>query len=108
HRERTRAFGEFKSGSLRVLVATDVAARGLDVSDIARVIQVDPPESAAVFTHRGGRTGRAGRRGENVLLVPPRSRRRAEQLFRDAGVSARFAAPPTPEEIRRAADERLR
>lgn len=108
HRERTRAFGEFKSGALRVLVATDVAARGLDVQDIARVIQVDPPESADVFTHRGGRTGRAGRSGENVLFVPPRARRRAEQLLREAGVSARWAAPPTPDEIRRAADERLR
>ena len=108
HRERTRAFGEFKSGALRVLVATDVAARGLDVSDIARVIQVDGPESVDVFTHRGGRTGRAGRRGENVLFVPPRSRRRAELLFREARVTARFAEPPTAEEIQRAADERLR
>ena len=60
HRERTKTFDEFRSGTVRVLVATDVAARGLDVSDIARVVQVDPPENADVFTHRGGRTGRAG------------------------------------------------
>ncbi len=107
HRERTKAFDEFRSGLLRILVATDVAARGLDVSDIARVIQVDAPQNADVFTHRGGRTGRAGRRGENVLLVPPRSRRRAEALFQEAGVRARFATPPTPDEIRTATDERL-
>ncbi len=107
HRERTKAFEEFRSGMLQVLVATDVAARGLDVSDIARVIQVDPPQNADVFTHRGGRTGRAGRQGENVLLVPPRSRRRAELLFREAGVKARFAVAPTADEIREAADERL-
>ncbi len=107
HRERTEAFAAFRSGSLRVLVATDVAARGLDVSDIARVVQVDPPQNAEVFTHRGGRTGRAGKRGENVLLVPPRSRRRAEQLFREAGVRARFTAPPSASEILAAADARL-
>ncbi len=108
HRERTQTFDAFRSGAVRVLVATDVAARGLDVSDIARVIQVDPPQNAEVFTHRGGRTGRAGKQGQNVLLVPPRSRRRAEQLFREAGVRARFIAPPNGTEILAAADERLR
>ncbi len=107
HRERTKAFDEFRSGVLRVLVATDVAARGLDVADIARVIQVDLPEGAEVFTHRGGRTGRAGRRGQNVLLVAPRVRRKAEALIHEAGVDARLALPPTPEEIRVAAEERL-
>jgi ATP-dependent RNA helicase DeaD len=107
-RERNAAFGDFRSGVLRVLVATDVAARGLDVSDIARVVQLDAPESSDVLTHRGGRTGRAGKRGENILFVGPRSQRRAQDLFRQAGVSARVASPPTAEEIRRAADDRLR
>jgi ATP-dependent RNA helicase DeaD len=107
HRERTQTFGDFRGGVVHVLVATDVAARGLDVSDIGRVIQVDPPQNAEVFTHRGGRTGRAGKSGENVLLVPPRSRRKAEELFRAAKVRATFAAPPTPREIELAADARL-
>lgn len=107
HRERTKAFDEFRAGILRVLVATDVAARGLDVADIARVIQVDLPEGADVFTHRGGRTGRAGRRGQNILLVAPRMRRKAEMLLREAGVDARPTLPPSPEEIRASAEDRL-
>ncbi len=107
-RERTKTFDEFRSGVVRVLVATDVAARGLDVADIARVVQVDAPENADVLIHRGGRTGRAGRRGENVLLVAPRARRNASSLFDSAGLEPRFAAPPTASEIAHAADARLK
>jgi ATP-dependent RNA helicase DeaD len=107
HRERTAVFEDFRSGNLRILVATDVAARGLDVADIARVVQMDLPENADVLTHRGGRTGRAGRRGENLMLIAPRSRRVVESLLDAARVEARFAAPPTPAEIADAADARL-
>jgi ATP-dependent RNA helicase DeaD len=106
-RERTATFMQFRSGAVRYLVATDVAARGLDVQDIGRVIQVDLPDNADVFTHRSGRTGRAGRRGTNMLFAASRAEYRVKGLLRGAGVEARLAPIPTPEEIFAAADERL-
>ncbi len=105
-RERTATFAQFRNGTIRYLVATDVAARGLDVQDIARVIQVDLPDNADVFTHRSGRTGRAGRRGTNVLFAAARAEFRVKSMLRSAGVDARLVSIPTPEEIFAAADER--
>lgn len=107
-RERTTTFTQFRNGSVRYLVATDVAARGLDVQDIARVIQVDLPDNAEVFTHRSGRTGRAGRRGTNVLFAAARSEYRVKGMLRGARVEATLCPIPTPEEILPASDERLR
>jgi len=106
-RERTATFMQFRSGAVRYLVATDVAARGLDVQDIGRVIQVDLPDNADVFTHRSGRTGRAGRRGTNMIFAASRAEYRVKGLLRGAGVEARLAPIPTPEQIFAAADERL-
>ena len=106
-RERTATFNQFRSGAVKYLVATDVAARGLDVQDIGRVIQVDLPDNADVFTHRSGRTGRAGRRGTNVLFAAARAERRVKALLRGAGVEARLLPIPSAEEIFIAADERL-
>ncbi|MEZ4288638.1 MAG: DEAD/DEAH box helicase [Polyangiales bacterium] len=106
-RERSATFAAFRGDSLRFLVATDVAARGLDVQDIARVIQVDLPENEEVFTHRSGRTGRAGRKGNNVLFVPPHGERRAKSILRAAEVSAVEIDVPTLEELRQATEERL-
>jgi ATP-dependent RNA helicase DeaD len=106
-RERTTTFNQFRSGAVRYLVATDVAARGLDVQDIARVIQVDLPDNADVFTHRSGRTGRAGRSGTNVIFAASRAEYRVKGMLRSAGVEARAASIPSPEEILAAADERL-
>lgn len=106
-RERTATFNQFRSGAVRYLVATDVAARGLDVQDIGRVIQVDLPDNADVFTHRSGRTGRAGRRGTNVIFAASRAEFRVKGLLRGAGVKGQLASIPTPEEILVAADERL-
>ncbi|MCB9661124.1 MAG: hypothetical protein H6726_25980 [Sandaracinaceae bacterium] len=73
--------------------------RGLDVHDIALVIQVDPPTNADVYTHRSGRTGRAGKKGRNVIFVPPRARSRAEMLFRSARVKPRFEDVPTADDV---------
>ena len=87
-RERTAVFTQFRSGAVKYLVATDVAARGLDVQDIGRVIQVDLPDNADVFTHRSGRTGRAGRRGTNVIFAAARAEFRVKGLLRGAGVQA--------------------
>jgi ATP-dependent RNA helicase DeaD len=106
-RERTAVFTQFRSGAVRYLVATDVAARGLDVQDIGRVIQVDLPDNAEVFTHRSGRTGRAGRRGTNMIFAASRAEFRVKRLLRGARVEARLATIPTPKEIYAAADARL-
>jgi ATP-dependent RNA helicase DeaD len=106
-RERTATFTQFRSGAVQYLVATDVAARGLDVQDIGRVIQVDLPDNADVFTHRSGRTGRAGRRGTNVLFAASRAEFRVKGLLRGARVEAQLAPIPTPEDIFAAAEERL-
>jgi ATP-dependent RNA helicase DeaD len=106
-RERTATFTQFRNGAIRYLVATDVAARGLDVQDIGRVIQVDLPDKADVFTHRSGRTGRAGRLGKNVLFAASRAEHRVQSMLRAAGVQARQAPIPTPEDIFAAANERL-
>jgi len=106
-RERTATFTQFRNGAVRYLVATDVAARGLDVQDIGRVIQVDLPDNADVFTHRSGRTGRAGRLGKNVLFAASRAERKVQSMLRAAGVQARQAPIPTPEDIFAASNERL-
>ncbi|MGB8330773.1 MAG: DEAD/DEAH box helicase, partial [Polyangiales bacterium] len=106
-RERTATFTQFRNGAVRYLVATDVAARGLDVQDIGRVIQVDLPDNADVYTHRSGRTGRAGRRGSNVLFAASRAEHRVQSMLRAAGVQARQVAIPTPDDILAAADQRL-
>jgi ATP-dependent RNA helicase RhlE len=66
---RTRALESFKSGDLQVLVATDIAARGLDIDDLPHVVNFDLPNVAEDYVHRIGRTGRAGRQGEAVSLV---------------------------------------
>jgi ATP-dependent RNA helicase RhlE len=68
---RERALAQFQSGRVSTLVATDVAARGLDVDDITHVINFDPPTAAEDYVHRVGRTGRAGRHGNGVTLVLP-------------------------------------
>jgi superfamily II DNA/RNA helicase len=68
---REKALARFEAGKVTTLIATDVAARGLDLSDITHVINYDPPEDAKAYTHRVGRTGRAGRSGTGVTLVLP-------------------------------------
>ncbi len=106
-RERERALAAFKRGELHALIATDVAARGIDVQDISRVIQLEPPTDADTYTHRSGRTGRAGRKGTAVLLVSPPALARTRFLLRRAGVTAKFAPVPSPDEIKRASIERV-
>ena len=69
--QRERALGKFRDGKVTTLIATEVAARGLDLSDITHVIQYDPPEDGKAYVHRVGRTGRAGRSGRGVTFVLP-------------------------------------
>jgi superfamily II DNA/RNA helicase len=83
---RNRVLGAFRDGSLPVLVATDVAARGIHVDDVSVVLQVDPPADHKDYLHRSGRTARAGDKGTVVTLALPHQRRTMERQLRDAGV----------------------
>jgi superfamily II DNA/RNA helicase len=76
----------FREGSLPVLVATDVAARGIDVEDVGVVLQADPPADHKDYLHRSGRTARAGKKGTVVTLALPHQRRGMERMAREAGV----------------------
>jgi len=105
--ERNSALQSLRDGRSRVCVATDVAARGLDLPDLDLVIHADLPTNKETMLHRSGRTGRAGRKGTSVLLVPFPKRRRAEQLIAAAGVDAGWSDPPSAELIRARDQERL-
>ncbi len=105
--ERLRVLNAFKRGKLRVLVATDVAARGLDIQDVARVLHAEPPADADAYTHRSGRTGRAGRKGRSAVLAAPGEVGGLLRVMKRAGVTHRFAPVPTAADIRRSEDERL-
>ncbi len=105
--ERTGALQALRDGRARVCVATDVAARGLDLPDLDLVVHADLPTNRETLLHRSGRTGRAGRKGTSVLLVANSKRRRAESLIASAGVAAGWSAAPTADEIRGRDQERL-
>ncbi len=105
--ERTHALQALRDGRARVCVATDVAARGLDLPDLGLVVHADLPGDREALLHRSGRTGRAGRKGVCVLIVPYTRRRRAEQLLTAANVKAVWSGPPLADEIRAKDQERL-
>jgi superfamily II DNA/RNA helicase len=88
--QREKALAHFDSGKVRTLVATDVAARGLDVDDITHVINFDPPEEPDVYTHRVGRTGRAGRGGTGITLVLPEQQAEVSRVARLQGQVEKF------------------
>ncbi len=96
-RERADALQALRDGHARVCVATDVAARGLDLPDLGLVIHAELPVNKATLLHRSGRTGRAGKKGVSALVVPYTRRRKAEQLLMAAGVEGQWggARPPT-------------
>jgi superfamily II DNA/RNA helicase len=83
---RNRTLGQFKSGAVPVLVATDVAARGIHVDEVGLVVQADPPAEHKDYLHRAGRTARAGDAGAVVTLVLPHQRREVIRLTESAGV----------------------
>ena len=105
--ERTNALQALRDGRARVCVATDVAARGIDLPNLGLVIHAELPNDPEVLQHRSGRTGRAGKKGVSVLLVPPARRRRIEMMFSQAGVNAIWAAAPHAEEIRKLDQQRM-
>ena len=105
--DRTTALDSLRAGRSRVCVCTDVAARGLDLPELSLVIHADLPTNPETLLHRSGRTGRAGRKGVSVLIVPNPKRRRAEQVLTAARVTASWGAPPSAEAIRARDQERL-
>jgi len=105
--ERTHALQALRDGRARVCVATDVAARGIDLPNLGLVIHAELPNDPEVLQHRSGRTGRAGRKGVSALLVPPARRRRAERMLEQAGIEAVWGAAPQADEIRRLDQQRM-
>lgn len=99
--QRTRTLAAFRAGQVDLIVATDVAARGLDVQGVDLVVHLDPPTDPDSYTHRSGRTGRAGRKGTSILLLPPQARGRVERLLRMARVNPQWAPVPTAQKIRK-------
>ncbi|MDP4899647.1 MAG: C-terminal helicase domain-containing protein, partial [Pontimonas sp.] len=84
---RTRNLEKLTSGRVNVLVATDVAARGIHVDDIDTVVQVDQPDDFKSYVHRSGRTGRAGKEGRVITLTTRSRSRRLVDLLKQAGIS---------------------
>ena len=105
--ERSHALQALRDRRARVCVATDVAARGIDIPDLELVIHAELPNNRDVLQHRSGRTGRAGRKGICVLLVPHPRRRRADMLLKSAKIEATWQAPPSAEDIRAQDEARL-
>jgi len=105
--ERNHALQALRDGRAKVCVATDVAARGIDLPSLSLVIHADLPNDAQVLQHRSGRTGRAGKKGVSVLLVPPSRRRRAEEMLGRARVNAVWGNAPSADDIRKVDQERL-
>ena len=89
--QRTRTLAQFKSGDVTVLVATNVAARGIHVDNLDLVVNVDPPSDHKDYLHRGGRTARAGESGSVVTLVTPGQRRGMSRLMSSAGITPQVA-----------------
>ena len=105
--ERSNALQALRDGRAQVCVATDVAARGLDLPDLELVIHADVPRNREALLHRSGRTGRAGRKGVSALIVAPNRRRNAERLLRDAGITAEWGEAPSADMIIAKDNERL-
>lgn len=96
---RDKVMNRFKSRSLQILIATDVAARGLDVKDITHVINYKLPDEAQTYTHRSGRTARAGKSGVSVVITNFREKRKLEMIERSAGVQFTYTKIPKGYEI---------
>ncbi len=105
--ERNQAMQALRNGRSRVLVATDVAARGLDLPNVGIVIHADPPHDIETLQHRSGRTGRAGKKGVSAMLTPFGRRKSAERLFAEAGIQPVWMGPPAAAEVRALDAERF-
>jgi ATP-dependent RNA helicase DeaD len=105
--ERTHALQALRDGRARVCIATDVAARGIDLPGLDLVIHADLPSNSETLLHRSGRTGRAGSKGVSALIVSPAEFKKAQRLLQGAKVVAEWAKAPSAEEVSAKDDMRL-
>ena len=105
--ERANAMQALRDKRAQVCVATDVAARGIDLPGLELVIHADLPNNSETLLHRSGRTGRAGRKGMSVLIVPGRQRTKAQRLLSTARLDAVWSTPPSAEEVLERQEERI-
>ncbi len=105
--ERTHALQAMRDGRARVCVATDVAARGIDLPNLELVIHAELPTNQDTLLHRSGRTGRAGRKGISALIVPPAAQKKAHRLLGWAKLKAEWDTAPSAEEVSAKDDERM-
>jgi ATP-dependent RNA helicase DeaD len=105
--ERTHALQAMRDGRARVCVATDVAARGIDLPNLELVIHAELPTNAETLLHRSGRTGRAGRKGISAMIVPAKMKKRAQNLLTWGKLQATWALPPTADEVTARDEDRL-
>lgn len=98
-RERNSALTSFKTGRIPILVATNVAARGLDVQGVSHVIQLGLPETMETFVHRSGRTGRAGHEGSNLLVLTPQESGRFKSMLKTSKMKVEWLKVPDVQEI---------
>jgi len=105
--ERMHALQALRDGRARVCIATDVAARGIDLPGLELVVHADLPSNSETLLHRSGRTGRAGRKGVSALIVPPAEFRKAQRLLAGAKVVAEWGKAPGADEVQEREDARL-
>ena len=98
-KERNFALQSMRVGKANVCVATDVAARGIDLPNLELVIHADLPQSNEAMLHRSGRTGRAGRKGVSVVLIPNRNFKKVERMFESNGIEPSWVTPPSADQI---------
>ncbi|MGQ0610816.1 MAG: DEAD/DEAH box helicase [Paracoccaceae bacterium] len=105
--ERTHALQALRDGRARVCIATDVAARGIDLPGLELVVHFDLPSNSETLLHRSGRTGRAGRKGVSALIVPPAEARKAQRILAGAKVTAEWGKAPGADEVQAREDARV-
>jgi len=105
--ERSNALQAMRDGRARVCVATDVAARGIDLPNLDLVVHAELPSSHETLLHRSGRTGRAGRKGVSALVVVPSARKKAERILKFAKLNAEWGPAPSAEAVNGRDEERM-
>ncbi|URD84852.1 RNA helicase [Musa troglodytarum] len=105
--QRERTLNGFRQGKFTVLVATDVAARGLDIPNVDLIIHYELPNDPETFVHRSGRTGRAGKEGTAILMFTTSQRRTVKSLERDVGCRFEFTSPPQMQEVLESSAEQV-
>ncbi len=97
--QRDEVMGRFRSKHLQILVATDVAARGLDVNELSHIINYNLPDEPEVYTHRSGRTARAGKKGVSIAIIHSRETRKLKLIEKTAGISFSKMKPPSGQDV---------